>query len=122
MRKQSGLSFIGFIIIAMVVGAAAVTFFKVIPAWVEYFNIQKTLATLVKEEAGSTPEQIRASYSKHAQINDTDSVKPQDLVIVQSGGVTTISASYERVVPLMGNASLLFAFDAEKSSASQSGQ
>ncbi|GGP19826.1 DUF4845 domain-containing protein [Silvimonas iriomotensis] len=122
MRKQAGLSFFGFILVAIVVAAAAVTFFKVVPAWVEYFNIEKTITTLAKEEAGASPADIRSSFSKHAQINDMDSVKPEDLKISQAGGITTISVSYERVVPLIGNCSLLFAFDVYKTSGASAGQ
>ncbi|GGP27399.1 DUF4845 domain-containing protein [Silvimonas amylolytica] len=122
MRKQAGLSFFGFVIVAIVVAAVAVTAFKAVPAWIEYFNVQKTISTLVKEEAGASPADIRASFSRHSQISDMDSVKPEDLKISQGGGVTTISVSYERVVPLVGNCSLLFTFDVSKSSGASAGQ
>ncbi|MBB5190210.1 hypothetical protein HNQ50_000932 [Silvimonas terrae] len=122
MRKQAGLSFFGFIIVAMVIGAAAVTFFKVVPAWVEYFNIQRTITSLVKEEGSAPPAEIRGAFEKHAEIDDYVSVKADDLKISQAGGTTNISVSYERVVPLVGNTSLLFAFDISKSSGPAAGQ
>ena len=122
MRKQQGLSFFGFIIVAMVVGAAAVTFFKVIPAYVEYFNVKKTVKSLAKEEAGQPPSEIRSSFSKHAQIDDMPSVQPSDLQISQIGGVTMISVSYQRTVPLMANISLLFSFDVNERSGAPAGQ
>ncbi|GLS03260.1 hypothetical protein GCM10007860_04030 [Chitiniphilus shinanonensis] len=118
MRKQSGLSFVGFIMIAILVALAAITFFKVIPAYVEYFSVKSTLKTLVREHAAEPPSAIRESYMRHANISNIQSVQPQDLVIVQTGGRTTISASYEKVVPLVANVSLLFDFETQAVSGS----
>ena len=122
MRKQQGLSFFGFIIVAMVVAFVAITFFKAVPAYVEYFNIKKTVKTLVKEEAGQPPADIRSSFSKHAQIDDIESVQPADLQISNVAGTTMISASYQRTVPLVANISLLFTFDVRETSGAPAGQ
>ncbi|WP_169307458.1 DUF4845 domain-containing protein [Chitiniphilus eburneus] len=118
MRKQSGMSFVGFIIVAILVALAAITFFKVVPAYVEYFSVKSTLKILVRDHASEPPSAIRESYNRHANISNIEAVKAQDLVIVQTGGRTTISTSYEKVVPLVANVSLLFDFDAEAASGS----
>ena len=116
MRKQAGLSFFGFVVVGIVVAVVAITLFKSLPAWIEYYNIQKTISTLAKDDANAPPAEIRGSFEKHSEIDDYVSVKPEDLKISQAGGVTNISVSYERVVPLFGNISLLFSFDISKSS------
>ncbi|KPC52983.1 DUF4845 domain-containing protein [Amantichitinum ursilacus] len=121
MRKQQGLSFFGFIIVAVFVAAVAVTFFKVIPAYVEYFNIKKTIKTIAKEGAGQPPAEVRKSFSRHAQIDDIESVQATDLQIQQTGGVMNVSVSYQRTVPLVANISLLFNFDIYENSGAQVG-
>jgi Tfp pilus assembly major pilin PilA len=118
MRGQKGLSFFGFIIVAIVVALVAITGFKLVPAYVEYFGVKKALTAVVKEHASSNRAAILEAFSKQATIGYITSVTPQDIVIVQAGGKTTLSASYEKVIPLVGNVSLLLDFNAEASSGS----
>ncbi|WP_157670406.1 DUF4845 domain-containing protein [Chitinibacter sp. GC72] len=118
MKKQAGLSFFGFIFIAMAVAMALITAFKVVPTYIEYFNIKQAVATVVNQNSGAAPAVIRNSYSKHVEISDIDSVSPQDLLVTQVGGTTTVRADYEKVVPLVGNVSLLFQFEVESSTGS----
>ncbi|UXY13771.1 DUF4845 domain-containing protein [Chitiniphilus purpureus] len=116
MRRQQGLSFFGFVIIAILVALAAITFFKVVPTYVEYFSVKKTLKTLVKEHGSAPAATIREGFGRHAVISTIEAVKADDLIITQSDGKTTISVSYEKVVPLVANISLLFDFEASESS------
>ncbi|WP_432720142.1 DUF4845 domain-containing protein [Jeongeupia wiesaeckerbachi] len=113
MRTQRGLSFFGFIIIAGFVAAAAVVFFKVVPAYVEYFNVKKAVASVAKDQGTQPPAAIRESFDKHANISDIKAVSGKDLQIVPAGGKTSISVGYEKVVPVVANISLLFDFNVE---------
>lgn len=116
MKKQLGLSFFGFVIVAVFVAAAAITFFKVVPVYNQYFSAKSAIARLAKDSPGLPPATIRESFSKNAQIGYIEDVKPQDLKIIQAGGVTRIVVEYEKVVPLVANVSLLFDFRIDESS------
>lgn len=116
MSKQKGMTFISFIMVAVFVGAVAITFFKVVPAYTQYFSIKGTVTKVAKESGGMTPAAIRESFDKHAQIAYITDVSSKDLKIAQVGGITRVSASYEKVVPLVANISLLFEFDIDASS------
>ncbi len=116
MKNQQGMSFFGFIVVAVFVAAAAVTFFKVVPTYSQYFSIKSTIARLAKESAGQPQSAIRESFSKNAQIGYIEDVKPSDLKVIQAGGVTRIVVEYEKVVPLVANISLLFSFNIDESS------
>ncbi|XZG71684.1 DUF4845 domain-containing protein [Chitinibacteraceae bacterium HSL-7] len=118
MRHQQGLSFVGFIIIAMFVGFAVLLFFKVVPVYTEYFAVEKALKAVASEQGSASPSAIREAFDRQATIGYITVVKSSDLIINQGGGKTTVSASYESVVPLFGNASLLFEFNAEGTSGS----
>src|SRR5471030_2009956 len=98
MKKQQGMSFFGFIIVAIVVAAAAITGFKVVPAYTQYFSIKSTVSRLAKDSAGISPATIRESFSKSANIGYINDVYDKDLKITQVGGVTRIAVDYEKVV------------------------
>ncbi|WP_148716184.1 DUF4845 domain-containing protein [Chitinolyticbacter meiyuanensis] len=118
MRGQKGLSFVGFIIIAIVVALVAITGFKVVPAYVEYFGVKKALKAVAQENPGGNQAAIREAFTRQATIGYITSVKPADLIIQQAGGKTTVSVGYEKVIPLFANISLLLDFEAEGSSGS----
>ncbi|MDR3410617.1 MAG: DUF4845 domain-containing protein [Formivibrio sp.] len=121
MKKQRGISFFGFIILAVFVAAAAVTFFKVIPTYTQYFSIKSTVARVAKENAGMPPASIRESFSKSAEIGYITDVSDKDLKITQIGDVTHIAVDYEKVVPLVANVSLLFDFSIDESASKSAG-
>ncbi len=121
MKKQQGLSFFGFIIVAILVAAAAITGFKVVPAYTQYFSIKSTIARLAKDSAGMPPVAIRESFSKSAEIGYIQDVSAKDLKIVQMGGVTRIAVEYEKVVPLVANVSLLLEFSINEASGKSAG-
>lgn len=122
MKNQQGLSFFGFIIVAVFVAAAAITGFKVVPAYTQYFSIKSTISRLAKESAGVPPAAIRESFSKSAQIGYITDVDAKDLGITQIGGVTRIAVEYEKVVPVVANVSLLFNFSIDESSSKSVGE
>ena len=122
MKKQQGMSFLGFIIVAVFVAAMAIVFFKVVPTYTQYFSIKSTLNRIAKESSGMPPAAIRDSFSKSAEIGYITDVNAKDLKIVQIGGVTRIAAEYEKVVPLVANVSLLFEFSIDESSGKPVGE
>lgn len=121
MKKQSGMSFLGFIIIGVFVGLMLVIFMKVVPAYTQYFSIKKTISRLAKESTGSSPTAIKESFSKSAEIGYIEDVKADDLKITQIGSITRIVVNYEKIVPLIDNVSLLFDFRIDESSGKQAG-
>jgi hypothetical protein len=88
----------------------------VVPTYTQYFSIKNAIEKLAKNSAGQTPDAIRESFNKEAQIGYITDITGKDLVITQIGGKTIIAADYEKVVPLVANVSLLFDFQIEKSS------
>ncbi|WP_028453771.1 DUF4845 domain-containing protein [Chitinilyticum aquatile] len=112
MYRQAGLSFIGFLVVGILVALLGILAIKTVPAYMEFFSVKKIINTLAKEGAGSSPQDIRNSFAKHADIEYITSVKPDDLMVTGSSGNVAISVSYEKVVPVVGNMSLLFSFDA----------
>jgi hypothetical protein len=111
-RKQQGLSLVGFILLAAVVGFVLFTSFRCVPAWTEYFSLKKVLQATANEfSVDATPPVIRNAYEKRAQIDDLP-VRGTDLEITKENGRVKLAVSYQRRVHVAGNMSLLFDFEA----------
>jgi hypothetical protein len=114
LNKQSGLTMGGFLTVAILLIFVAIFSMKLIPAYIEYGTIQKTLTSIVRdpEMQTATVSEIKTTFSKRANImNDVSSVNPDDLVISKEGGVLSLSASYSKKIPLAGNVSLFIEFN-----------
>lgn len=114
MRKQAGLSLINMLLWAIVLGFGLLLTLKLIPVYTEYFGIKSALAGLVKEKAGAPVSDIREAFIRRAEIENIKSLKADDLDIIQDQNGTSIGASYEAVVPLIANASLVLSFELEE--------
>jgi hypothetical protein len=108
-QKQFGLSLTGLIMVLLVVGLIAVLAIRVVPTVTEYMAVKK--AVLAARGAGSTPQEIRAAFDKQAEVGYIQSVSGKDLEITRDGDVTNVSFAYQKVIPLVGPASLVLDYD-----------
>ncbi len=116
--RQRGLSMIGFLIVVILLGFMAMLATKLIPAYVEFYTVEKILNTMSQKSdvvSGSNAE-IRADFMKRASVGDITTVKPEDLSINRRGAVTVLSADYEFRAALFGNISLVADFSASSDS------
>jgi hypothetical protein len=115
MKKQQGLSLVGFIVLAVIVGFVLFTSFRCVPAWTEYFSLKKVLQATANEfTVEATPPVIRGAFDRRASIDDLP-VKGSELDIRKENGKIVLSVQYARRVSVAGNMSLLFDFDATAS-------
>ena len=105
-NKQTGMTFIGLVLVIAVVVCVGVVGMKVAPAYGEFMNVKKA----VKKAAGEADNKkdIAASFDRTAQIDNIESVKGADLVI--NNGVASVE--YQKVIPIVANASILLDFNA----------
>ncbi len=112
MKHQRGLSLVGFIFLAAIVGFVMFTAFRCVPAWTEYFSLKKVLQATANEfSVDAQGAVIRGSFDRRASIDDLP-VKGADIAISKDNGKIGLSAAYQRKVPVAGNMSLLFDFEA----------
>lgn len=112
LNQQRGLSLIGFIFLAVIVAFVMFTAFRCVPAWTEFFSLKKVLQATANEfSVEAQPPAIRGSFDRRAQIDDLP-VKGAELEIRKDNGKIGLSVSYRRQVPVAGNMSLLFDFEA----------
>jgi hypothetical protein len=104
-RKQQGVSLTGLIFVLAVLGVIAVFAMKVFPTFLEYRAIKNGIAAA--KASGGTPQEMRTTFNKNADINSVDAIAGKDLVISKESGETELSFAYEKRIPLAGNVSLV---------------
>jgi hypothetical protein len=119
MKLQRGFSLNTVMIGGVVFALVALLAMKVLPDWIEYGKVVKAVkATAIDTSLkdASVP-QVRASFSRRADIDEIKSITAQDIEITKEGGELVIAFEYTKKIPLFGNLSLVFEF--EGSSAKQ---
>ncbi len=110
MRKyQRGVSIGALLGVCVVLIVAALVGLKLAPAYIEYFQIKKSVAA-VALSGGASVAEIRKSFDKRAQVDEIASITGDDLEISKDGGDVVISFAYPMKVKLFGNVSVLFDF------------
>lgn len=108
--QQRGISFIGLVFVAVVLGCLGVVVAQVIPTLIEWQAIDKA-ANKAKE--GTTVPEVRAIFDRAQAIDDFKSVAGKDLDIKKVGDKVVVSYAYEREIPLFGPAYLTLKYKGE---------
>lgn len=112
-NKQRGLSLIGLLIVGAFLAFVLLLAFRSVPAVNEYMAVQRNVKILAEEgNGGASTTELRRSFDRRAYIDDVVTVSGADLDIYKRGGDVVVDVVYERRVPVAGNVSLLFDFQA----------
>lgn len=111
-EKQKGLTFLSTLLLVMVVVFFAYLAIKLVPVYLEYFNVTSSLKSLASEESqGLGVGELRERFMKRLQINDVKHVDRRDVKITRDGGERIVSVRYEVREKFYGNVHLLIVFD-----------
>jgi hypothetical protein len=113
--RQCGLTMLSFLFVLTVVLVVALVSFRVIPAYIEYFSVQKALQGALNDSKDLTRAEVVRLLDRRLGAEYIDSVHAADVEVTKSGNVITASVSWQTKLPLVGNASLLLDFDASAS-------
>ncbi len=102
-NKQSGITFIGLLIIGGVLAVAGVVAAQVLPTVIEY---QAVLKAVNKAKQGSTIPEIRTIFDKAASIDNISSISGKDIDVKKEGDKVVVSFAYQREIHLTGPAFL----------------
>ena len=114
-RRQRGLSLLGFLFVAAVVLIGALLAFRVVPAYIEWYNVQRALDAAVKDSTDPTLNNIRRSMERKLNADYADAISAKDVEVTRTGNTITASVSWQKKLPLVSNVSLLLDFDATSS-------
>ncbi len=91
--KQRGLTFIGLVLIGVVVAVLALVAVQVVPTLIEFQSISKAAQ---RASEGSTVAEVRSRFEKSAVIDGFTSVKSRDLDISKENDRVIVKFAYER--------------------------
>ena len=94
MRRQRGLSMIGFLFVAAVLMVCALLAFRMIPSYIEYYTVQKALKEAIDETKDPTTQNIRRFVERKLSADYVDSVSWNDVQVSKAGNVVTASVSW----------------------------
>ena len=111
--RQRGLSMMGFLFVAAVVIVVVMVGFRVMPAYIEYYSIQKALEKALTETKDlNSAAEIRSAFQRVADAGYIESVNSKDLEITKSKNEVTATVEWTRKLPMVANASILLEFEA----------
>ena len=101
--RQRGISFLGLIVVGVVLAMVGVVGAQVFPTYLEYAAVNKAVN---KASLGSTVAEVRSIFDKQTQVDDIKSVVGKDLEVTKEGDKIVVSFAYEREIHLTGPAYL----------------
>ena len=110
LRPSRGLTLIGLLSWAIVVGFVGYVLVHVVPTVTEFFAIQRAVHRVAAEPAPTVPG-LRAAFDKQKGIDQTiTSLSGSDLDITKQNDKVVISFAYEKEVELVGPVYLLIKY------------
>ena len=118
MRKQKGMTFIGMLFTIVVLVMAAVVVMRVIPVYLQYYSVLKSIKGLNSIPPSSLTgdpvadvDVLKSTLDKRLDVNDVDAFKENQLTIEPIGANKfRVKLKYQVIKPLVYNISLLFDF------------
>ena len=114
--KQSGMTFLGLLVLIVVVGSWVYAAMRVVPLYLNYMKVAGTLEKVrdeLDENPGTTDFMIRKAIERHFNIEmvKEDVFNYPDVVIKKDAGTFRVTAAYEDMAPFVANIYFLVSFD-----------
>ena len=113
MRKQRGVTMIGWIFLLTPVAVVLYAGIRVGPEYLNYYKVitaMKETASTLKSDEALSPVAIRGALEKRFDTGYVDEPNVKDIVVAKGESGWSMTADYEKAVPLFGNLYLLMAF------------
>jgi len=115
MKKQQGITLIGFVFVLAIAGFFAYMAMKLVPAYSEYMGVVKAMKAVASEPdlATKSPQQIQQdlAFKGSFQYVDDKTFSAQNITIKNGPGGGTLQVKYDKDVPFVYNIDFLLHFD-----------
>jgi hypothetical protein len=113
MRRQRGVTFIGWIFILVPIAIVLYALIRVGPEYYGYYKLVQSMkgtATHLKGEEALNPQMIRNALDLRFNTDYVDVLTGKDIEVRKEDAKWLMSADYEKEVPMFGNIALLLKF------------
>lgn len=103
-NRQNGMTFIGIVLLLVVIAVIALTAVKIIPIYIENFAV-KSVLTSIENDHRIDPKSKAAiweSIRKRLYINEVRLIKKEHVTMSRKNGKTTVTIEYESRRPYLG--------------------
>jgi hypothetical protein len=115
MKKQQGITLIGFVFVLAIAGFFAYMAMKLVPAYSEYMGVVKAMKAVASEPdlATKSPQEIQRdlAFKGSFQYVDDKTFSAQNITIKNGPGGGTLQVKYDKDVPFVYNIDFLLHFD-----------
>ena len=113
-NKQSGMTFIGLVLVIAAVVFLATIGMKVVPAYIEFSGVKKAIQRIASDGNfnAMSKKEIANAFDKAASASYITVIKGSDLVVEKSESGNVVKAEYQVTLPIVANASVLLDFNA----------
>ena len=109
--RQRGISLLGLLFWAVLIGIVAVVALRVLPTVNEYLTIQRAVNKIAASGATTVPE-LRVAFDRQKDIEySISSISGKDLVITKENDRVVVSFAYDKQVELAGPVFLLIKYE-----------
>jgi len=113
-RRQNGMTYLGMLIMLIVIAFFAIVLIKVAPLYMEHFKVKSSLDSLAQEakddQSVLSPIEVEKHLLNRLSINDVQHVTKNDIKITREGRKMVVEVDYEARVTLFDNLDLVARF------------
>ena len=111
--RQRGMTAIGMLILAIIVGLLGFAVLKLVPVYLEHYKVVSVLDGVKKELDGQNPTRtdIRKSIEKRMVVESLNAIDIDDVKVTKEGSGYVVSAQYEQRRPFIANVSFVVSFE-----------
>ncbi|HET9843187.1 MAG TPA: DUF4845 domain-containing protein [Gammaproteobacteria bacterium] len=112
-HRQKGMTFVSWLVIALVGITILILGIRLVPAYLESFAVKKSLESLAEEKGilKKSPASVKDLLSRRFQVNEVRHVDPKALKIEKVGDQHQLRLDYEIRVRALGNIDAVLRFD-----------
>lgn len=113
-RQQQGMTMIGWILVAAVVGFLATFGLKLIPMYLQQSKVDNVLQAVQKdfEAGGANPRTVRESVATKFAVNDIRAIKSTDVIVrTNDQGQLVAGFQFEQRSNFMANIDLVMTYE-----------
>ena len=115
-NRQSGMTFLGLLVLIVVLGTWVYASMSVVPMYLNYMKVASSLEKVRDEfdsNPGTTEQMIRNSIYRYFDVESVNEkvFSYKDIMVRKNGGMFVVTAAYEDTAPFVSNIYFLTSFD-----------
>jgi hypothetical protein len=113
-RRQRGATFLGIVVILMILGSALYAGIRLVPVYLEYSKVVRSLEQVRDEHSAmdkTNPQMIRNSLERRWDVEDISRIGWKEIEIKKVTDGYEVRAAYDAEEPFVANLYLLTKFD-----------